>query len=1062
MLITLHLFFFGLFSLAFLAYLGYGPARLLMPQEWEEEHGLLAPLVGYLLLLLVGYYAVRTVLNLVGALVVLAVLGTAFNVLALWQWWRGRRPALAGLWPQARRGFIRHMRAHGPAWLIAFLAFLVAILPLLRYGYITIIGENWDPENYLIVGEYLKRGPAGEIAAMPENPLRDLNASPPRIGLTLGFSVLQGTLGLITGQDGLRTFAPTLAFLCGLAAMALYLLFRRGFGMGLWAGTLATLLGALAPLSLWAAFFNFGMQMSALPLVPLGLALWLLLLRRPSWRTLALAALAVAAIPISYYPALTIYVPLALGVGLYEVLRAGRRRWGVLAAGLLAAVLASGLAFGPILDYGAGFSFRYSQQLTTLGLFHFISAGQVLGLAPFFRPPEPLPPAWAYAQWAGLVALALLTLAALILDRRRWLWPAVLLPIGLYLGWLRGWLWTLANALGLRGEVLARLEPYPYAFLKGAVFATPLLLALAIAGAERLAEMAASWRGKRIAWTIPAGLLLLPTALLLASDSRLLTRYGASPAHFDREALQVEEAVHLLPPGASVYLTGRPERSRLELSLYAYFLREHPVQGRLNTAYAAFDHRLPGQEPTYALLDAEDNPLPPGFFPENALWRGGGMVLYRRDPTILSFLDLRAEAYAGWPWRELHALPPLEERLASGYGACTLLAPETPLVLYADAGRISRQEDLPGSAGRGSLLLSFATFEPATATLRWADGVEATCALPAGLSTCRSADHALPARIEIAAPEGKKVWACWAALAAPDSAPAAEQRHDQALFWPEVGAEGQELEVALHVHNPTGRPLRLALEVWENTFAGARHYAWWGPLALPEDGLVTLRADLDRREATAAFQGAGGAVPADFPPHPGAANWPEVTDGSYFAALWVYYGAQVVEVLPVGQFEIVAGQVQNLQPINLGARPVWPHSPESNSGARFGPAVELSAYALGTGPFSPGERVPLALEWHALEKVPLDYSVTAQLLRDGRLWGQWDGPLGQWYPATAWQMGQHIRDDIPLFIASDAPPGRYRLIVAVYDPATGARLEVHSASEESLGDFLDLAEIEVR
>jgi len=305
------------------------------------------------------------------------------------------------------------------------------------------------------------------------------------------------------------------------------------------------------------------------------------------------------------------------------------------------------------------------------------------------------------------------------------------------------------------------------------------------------------------------------------------------------------------------------------------------------------------------------------------------------------------------------------------------------------------------------------------------------------------------------------VWACWAALTAPGSAPAVEQFASQVLLWPETSAGGQELRVALRVHNRSGRPLRLALEVWENSFAGARHYAWWGPLPLPGQGLVALRADLGRREALASIQNAAGVWPADFPPHPATEGWPQVGDGSYFAALWVYYGSTVIEVLPVGRFEIVSGQVQGLEAIDLGPRPIWPHSPESASGARFGPAIELAAYERGGGSFSPGDRVPLALEWRALDRVPLDYFVTAQLLRDGRLWGQWDGPLGQWYPATAWQTGQYIRDDIPLYVAADAPPGRYRLIVAVYDPATGARLEVN-LPEGRAGDFLDLGEIEVR
>ena len=60
--------------------------------------------------------------------------------------------------------------------------------------------------------------------------------------------------------------------------------------------------------------------------------------------------------------------------------------------------------------------------------------------------------------------------------------------------------------------------------------------------------------------------------------------------------------------------------------------------------------------------------------------------------------------------------------------------------------------------------------------------------------------------------------------------------------------------------------------------------------------------------------------------HPGADDWPEVADGAYFAALWVYYGGEVVEVLPVGRLTIVDGLVRDLEPIQLGPRLLRPRS----------------------------------------------------------------------------------------------------------------------------------------
>jgi hypothetical protein len=1062
---------FAVISTAFLSYLGRGLARLLMPREWRSTEGLLAVLLGYVLLLLVGYYAVRTVFNLTGALFLALGLATVLNGLALRRWFHERpagqgapsqpaRPSAAGL-RQVCRALRNHLREHGWAWLIALAAFFLAVLPLLSYGYQTIIGENWDPENYLPITEYLVRVPVNRMAEMPPNPIRDLNADPARIGMTLGFCTLQGVLQQFLGWDALRSFAPTIALLYGLTALALYVLFRQGFGMSRRAGTLATLFGGLYALALWIAFFNFGMQMAALPLVPLALTLWLSVLRQPSWRTVLLAAASVAALPVAYYPALTVFVPVALGLGLYELVRARGRRWTVLLAGLGAALLSAGLAVGTILDYFAGFAFRYSQQLTTLGLFHFPPLAQVLGLFPFSRTAPALPTAWGEIV-PGIAFLAML-LAWIIMGPRgqRWLWPAALLPTLLYLAWLRGWLWPLAAGLPLPPGVLDRLQSYPYAYLKGAVFVVPLLWGLAVACWERLQEALAGLRWARTWQLAAAGLLLVPLSLVLAADGQVVARYWEQPAHFDQEVLQVGQTVAQIPPGAAVYLTGRPERSRIQLGLFSYFLREHPVQGRLSTAYAGYDYRLPGQLPPFALLDADDDPFPLGFVPDGKVWAGGGMVLYQRPPMFLSFLDLRADAYSQHPSGEIHTKEPLAERMLQSFGVYPTLSAAAPLVLYADAERLSQSDDLAGESGSRSLVLSFATFEPATVTLRWADGTSDTCGLPPGSVSCLSRSHTMPSRVEIIPQAGATVWLCWAVLfrgSPAEPEPGAFPDPSEVVLQPEASADGTTLQVNVQSHNESGRPLRLALEVWENTFEDARHYAWWGPIPLPEEGRVELQADLATREASAWAEG----QETDFPPHPGGEGWPEATDGSYFAALWIYYGAHVVEVLPVGRFHVVGGQVQDLQPIALGPHLLWPHSLGMWSGARFGPAIQLAAYERASGPFRPGDRVPVALEWRALDKVPLNYSVSVQIQGLGLLRGQWDGPAGQWYPATAWQPGQSIRDDIPLQVAADAPPGRYRLAVIVYDPSTGQRLPVRSAGGQDLGDSLDLGEVVVR
>jgi hypothetical protein len=1050
LLTVLSLLLFAIASTAFLTLLGYGPVKLLLPSGWRSDEGLLAPLVGYVLLLLLGYYGVRTALNLAGVLILASLVGAVLIALALWLR-RGERLEL-------------NLREHGWVWLLALLAFLVAVLPLVSYGYLTPIGGNWDPENYLPVTQYLTQVPVDQIGEMPVNPVRDLNAHPPRIGLTLGFSVLQGVLQQLRGWDARESFAPVLALLRGFAVLALYLLFRRGLRMSQWPALIATFLGGFHALGLWIALFNFGMQMSAMPLVPLALCLFLLALRQPSWRTVLLAAVGVAALPISYYPALTVFVPVAGALGLYELITAEKRR-PVLLAGLATALLSPLLALGTLFDYGEGFAFRYSQQTTTLGLFHFISWDQFLGFAPFSRARQALLEPGKELQVVAVVLVLVTILLALWRSGRRWLWLAAILPAVLYLGWLRGWVWSLVEALQqpeLFGSVLLeRFRPYPYAYMKGSVFVSPLLLGLAVEGWAHWWDWV---QGRlqapiRYVWqAVLAGLLLLPIGLALWSNGRAVSFYWGRPAHFDQEVLRVEEAVELIPEGASVYLTGRPERSRPILGLFSYLLLDHPIYGRLSTAYAGYDYRVPGDAPGYALLDAADDPLALGFLPQQQIWSGGGMVLYERDPSMVAFLDLRADAYGQRPGESIHTPEPLAERLLHSFGTYPELSPGSTLVLHADAQGLSREDDLVGEQGERSLLLGLATLEPTQVTLRWENGEEDQVQLPAGFSLFQTPPRALPSLVEVLVDGAGEVWPCWVALVDPGGEAGLRPQPQEVVLFAETQVDGDGLEIDLHVHNDNGRPLRLALEVWEDTFQGAHHYAWWGLLPLPKHDSLRLRADLAAREVQAWV----GGEPVAFISHPGAEAWPEVVDGSYFAALWVYYGHHVIDVIPVGQFRVAAGQVQELRSIDLFPRLLWPHSPGRVSRVRFGSTIELSAYELEASDFLPGDKVPLALEWHALGQVPVDYFVTAQILGEGRLWGQWDGPIGQWLTASAWRPGQYVRDDIPLQVDPETPPGRYRLIVAVYDVATAQRLPVYGPDGEALGDLLDLGELVVR
>ena len=97
----------------------------------------------------------------------------------------------------------------------------------------------------------------------------------------------------------------------------------------------------------------------------------------------------------------------------------------------------------------------------------------------------------------------------------------------------------------------------------------------------------------------------------------------------------------------------------------------------------------------------------------------------------------------------------------------------------------------------------------------------------------------------------------------------------------------------------------------------------------------------------------------------------------------------------------------------------------------------------------PDSAHPVTLRWYAAATVPTDYTVFLHLRDDaGQLIGQADGPpLGGWYPTSWWGAGEWVTDEHTFPLPAGAPPGNFRLVAGLYDPATGARL----GSEHDLG-----------
>jgi hypothetical protein len=130
---------------------------------------------------------------------------------------------------------------------------------------------------------------------------------------------------------------------------------------------------------------------------------------------------------------------------------------------------------------------------------------------------------------------------------------------------------------------------------------------------------------------------------------------------------------------------------------------------------------------------------------------------------------------------------------------------------------------------------------------------------------------------------------------------------------------------------------------------------------------------------------------------------------------------------------------------------------------RWGEVVRLLGYDLEPTEVESGGSLHLTLYWQALATMEASYTVFIHLLdEEGGLQGQRDSiPGGGSLPTTGWVIGEVITDRYDIPIAANGPPGRYRLLVGMYEPTSGKRLPVYDGAGNGVGDSVTLEEVRV-
>ncbi len=129
--------------------------------------------------------------------------------------------------------------------------------------------------------------------------------------------------------------------------------------------------------------------------------------------------------------------------------------------------------------------------------------------------------------------------------------------------------------------------------------------------------------------------------------------------------------------------------------------------------------------------------------------------------------------------------------------------------------------------------------------------------------------------------------------------------------------------------------------------------------------------------------------------------------------------------------------------------------PLQTSDALFGDQIRLLSYALSSQEITSGDVLQLQLNWQAERQPDADYTVFVQLLDErDQVVAQRDAPPGD-RPTSEWQPGEEIIDKHGVLVPHGTAPGDYRLILGMYNPATGERLPVGEQ------DYIDLGVVRV-
>ncbi len=171
---------------------------------------------------------------------------------------------------------------------------------------------------------------------------------------------------------------------------------------------------------------------------------------------------------------------------------------------------------------------------------------------------------------------------------------------------------------------------------------------------------------------------------------------------------------------------------------------------------------------------------------------------------------------------------------------------------------------------------------------------------------------------------------------------------------------------------------------------------------------------------------------------------PGTAPGQYELVLVVYDASNGQPLA----FTPVNGAIRSAPGLELGRVQVGRADPAPNmlpALAQFGP-LDLLATSTPVTAVAPGALVPVELLWQARAAPGQVLVVVVQALDESGqvVAGLEAEPLGGRYPTALWSAGELVRDRHTLSLPATLLPGRYRLIVGLYDASTRERFSTRT------------------